>query len=274
MQTEDSRVEADSKSRQWQQVKERPETIWFVHVPWKNRDCKVCHNKLEENQWALPKLTAPEPELCYQCHTDYPATGAYVHGPVAVGDCLTCHQAHQSDFPKLLVSTKQGVCFDCHTEIQERLAKQATVHDPITEDCLICHYMHASPYEFLLRHDSKDICMQCHQDLVEEMKEFRYQHNAVSMGEQCLNCHDPHASPTDQLLKDFSMDICLECHDKKITTADTVIPDIKEQLAMNSNLHGPLREKNCVPCHNVHGSNTFSLLALDLPENFYAPFEV
>ncbi len=247
-------------------------TLKFVHSPFQT-SCTVCHDAHTGDSRDL-LVTKTTEELCRKCHIELAREGAYVHGPVAVGDCLTCHRAHQSDFPKLLVSTKQEVCFDCHTEIQERLAEQATVHDPITKDCLTCHYMHASPYEFLLRHDPKDTCMQCHQNLVEEMKEFQYHHNAVSMSDQCLNCHDPHASPTDQLLKDFSMDICLECHDRKITTANMVIPDIKEQLTTNSNLHGPLREKNCLPCHNVHGSNTFRLLALDFPENFYAPFEV
>ena len=135
--------------RQLQQVRERPGTVWFVHEPWKNRDCKVCHNQLEENQWALPKLTAPEPELCYQCHTDYPATQPYVHGPVAVGECLLCHEAHKSKMAGLLKEKEPELCYQCHETIE---AAQISGHpdEPIPQ-CTKCHDPHAGLTRMLLK---------------------------------------------------------------------------------------------------------------------------
>jgi predicted CXXCH cytochrome family protein len=109
----------------------------------------VCHNQLEENQWALPKLTAPEPELCYQCHTDYPATQPYVHGPVAVGECLLCHEAHKSRIAGLLKEKEPELCYQCHETIE---AAQISGHpaEPIPQ-CTKCHDPHAGLDRMLLK---------------------------------------------------------------------------------------------------------------------------
>ena len=146
---EDSRIKADSRSRRRRQVGERPETVWFVHEPWKNRNCNLCHEQLDEKQWALPKLTAPVPELCYRCHTDYPATQPYVHGPVAVGECLHCHEAHKSKIAGLLKEKEPELCYQCHETIE---AAQISGHpdEPIPQ-CTNCHDPHAGLTRMLLK---------------------------------------------------------------------------------------------------------------------------
>jgi len=41
-------------------------------------------------------LIAQEPELCYNCNDDYTVSASFIHGPVAVGQCLFCHNPHKS----------------------------------------------------------------------------------------------------------------------------------------------------------------------------------
>ena len=135
--------------RQLQQVGERPETVWFVHEPWKNRNCNLCHEQLDEKQWALPKLTVPMPELCYQCHIDYPATEPYVHGPVAVGECLHCHETHKSRIAGLLKKKEPELCYQCH-EIIEDTEIPGHPDEPIPQ-CTKCHDPHAGLDRMLLK---------------------------------------------------------------------------------------------------------------------------
>lgn len=147
--TEDSRIEADSQSRRRRQVGERPEAVWFVHEPWKNRNCNLCHEQLDEKKWALPALTEPEPELCYQCHVDYPATEPYVHGPVAVGECLLCHESHKSKIAGLLKEEEPTLCYQCHETID---AAEIPGHpDAPILLCTNCHDPHAGLTRMLLK---------------------------------------------------------------------------------------------------------------------------
>ena len=60
------------------------------------RDCSKCHiGAMGSGQRQLVK---PIPDLCYSCHTNYSAAGGYLHGPIAVGECVFCHDSHQSKY--------------------------------------------------------------------------------------------------------------------------------------------------------------------------------
>ena len=146
---EDSRIKADSRSRRRQQVGERPETVWFVHEA--NKNCADCHEKRAKRRWSLSQsiVTTPVPELCYRCHTDYPATQPYVHGPVAVGECLHCHEAHKSRITGLLKEKEPELCYQCHETIE---AAQISGHpdEPIPQ-CTKCHDPHAGLTRMLLK---------------------------------------------------------------------------------------------------------------------------
>ncbi|MHC4111826.1 MAG: cytochrome c3 family protein [Planctomycetota bacterium] len=148
---EDSRMEADYRRRQGQQVMEQSEAVWFVHEPWKNRNCNNCHEKKGKGRLALSQsiVIAPVPELCYQCHTDYPAIEPYVHGPVAVGDCLFCHKSHKSRIAGLLKEEEPMLCYECHETID---AAEIPGHpdEPILL-CTNCHDPHAGLTRMLLK---------------------------------------------------------------------------------------------------------------------------
>ncbi len=149
VQTEEGPGGTGSQSRQGQQVSERPGTVWFVHEA--NKNCTDCHEKRTTRRWSLSQsiVTTPVPELCYRCHTNYPATQPYVHGPVAVGECLHCHETHKSRIAGLLKEKEPELCYQCHETIE---AAQISGHpdEPIPQ-CTKCHDPHAGLTRMLLK---------------------------------------------------------------------------------------------------------------------------
>ena len=110
------------------------------------RDCSKCHRgsiRKREKQ-----LIEPIPDLCYSCHkVDY-YRNPYVHGPVAVGACLFCHDPHQSGFLHLQKASQPDLCYQCHLrqDIQEIPGHQET-KDVI---CTKCHDPHSSSKKKLI----------------------------------------------------------------------------------------------------------------------------
>jgi len=114
------------------------------HRPWKEQNCQGCHNFQAEN-----KLKLPTREICYLCHKNL-IQGRNVHGPVAVGACLACHDPHSSEHPSLLRKSLETICFKCHKE--KRLA--ATMHDKIVSNgmlCVDCHDPHSGNMHYFLK---------------------------------------------------------------------------------------------------------------------------
>ncbi len=114
------------------------------HPPYVEKKCDDCHDKTKENG-----LVGPKNEFCFICHKDF-VKGTYVHGPVAVGDCLTCHEPHNSNFPSLLKSGRATICDVCHKE--KRLANG--MHGKVRDKgmgCLDCHDPHATNAPFFLK---------------------------------------------------------------------------------------------------------------------------
>lgn len=119
---------AKSESAQEQKVSQ--------HLPYVEKRCDDCHDKNAENG-----LIRPKDQLCFVCHTDF-IKGAYVHGPVAVGQCLACHVPHDSPYGPLLKVDKKELCVTCHRE--KRLA--AALHQKATDNNLVCTDCHNPHY--------------------------------------------------------------------------------------------------------------------------------
>ncbi len=114
------------------------------HRPWKEQNCQSCHNFQADN-----KLRLPTKEICYLCHKNL-IQGRNVHGPVAVGACLACHDPHSSENPSLLRKSLEAICFKCHKE--KRLA--AGMHDKIVSRgmlCVDCHDPHSGNMHYFLK---------------------------------------------------------------------------------------------------------------------------
>lgn len=101
----DAKKNTEEKGAKVAEVIERSE-----HPPYAERRCDDCHDKQKEGG-----LIAPRNELCMVCHTGF-IKGYYVHGPIAVGQCLACHVPHNSNYPSLLKVSKKELCGTCHRE--------------------------------------------------------------------------------------------------------------------------------------------------------------
>lgn len=129
----------------------RPKQPWFTHEP--RKDCSLCHDNSRQRVFSSQTyLIKPVPELCYQCHVDYTTSASYVHGPVAVGRCLFCHNPHKSRVEHLLIEPEPELCYLCHdidtvSLIPAHLVKQQFA-------CTDCHNAHTSSLKYLLNEKS------------------------------------------------------------------------------------------------------------------------
>jgi predicted CXXCH cytochrome family protein len=127
------------------------EPAWFGHKPY--RVCKNCHDMSKKPGSIRPDFTKLPPALCYDCHpeSDYSGSTDHVHGPVAVADCLFCHEHHRSEHKHLLKEAVPDLCYQCHDK--EGIG---AIEDHSLETysaCLDCHEGHSSPSKGLLRED-------------------------------------------------------------------------------------------------------------------------
>jgi predicted CXXCH cytochrome family protein len=252
---------------------DRLDTKATVHPPVKEGDCTLCHDP-HQSPYKY-QLRAEGSALCLRCHEKKFAIGKFIHGPVAVGGCILCHNPHQSDYPRMLKAAGNDVCFQCHTDKEEEFKGKKFVHAPVKKGCVNCHSPHTGQYKYNLNADgSRDLCLGCHKDKKEWIAKVKVKHGGLYTEKKCLACHDPHVSDyPDQLIKQ-PMDLCLMCHDKPLDTPNGRILNMKEYLAENKDVHGPIRQKDCSACHNPHGSDNFRILRKYFPPKFYAPFDV
>jgi predicted CXXCH cytochrome family protein len=124
------------------------ESLWYVHEP--RKDCTNCHDFSRQQMISTETyLRTPLPQLCYKCHTNYTVSAPYVHGPVAVGQCLQCHTPHKSRIKHLLTEKEPELCYKCHDLyaielISGHLTKQMSM-------CTNCHNPHAGSTKALLK---------------------------------------------------------------------------------------------------------------------------
>jgi len=118
----------------------RPEQC--VHQPYKEKRCDQCHTPDK-------RLLMPMPGLCFRCHQNFIEKNAVSHGPVASGNCLSCHNQHSSKYPKLLIRQGQQLCLYCHNS---SLVFANKVHRDIEDaSCTLCHNPHGGKTRFMVK---------------------------------------------------------------------------------------------------------------------------
>lgn len=164
----------------------------------------------------------------------------YVHGPVAVNDCIICHK-ETGKHKFAAIKDTASLCYSCHDKVDTKKA----VHKPVKEgNCTKCHSPHQSPNKFMLVSDGANLCFMCHP---KNLAAGKFLHGPVAVGE-CTACHGAHQSDFPKLLQAQANDVCFTCHTDK-----------KSDLEKKKVVHKPVRE-NCVSCHNPHASDyTFQL---------------
>jgi predicted CXXCH cytochrome family protein len=246
---------------------------FVVHRPVARGDCTGCHDPHggPDRKFLLAESMT---ELCGDCHEDVVADRHNVHGPVAAGACGACHAAHSSPYPNLLFATGSELCTSCHVNTKTQLDTLRVVHKPVTQDCQMCHEAHASDHRMMLREDPQTLCLSCHETIRHTVETASTQHAAVTTDRSCLNCHEPHASDHPRILQTDMMTLCFECHDREIKLASGVtLGNIKRVIERGTSLHGPVSQRNCAACHQIHGGDFFRLLIQEYPPEFYAPFQ-
>jgi predicted CXXCH cytochrome family protein len=182
-----------------------------------------------------------------ECHADY-GKKAFVHGPVGLGDCKSCHKSvDPSKHTWQLVREGKDLCSFCHLE---QLAKK-NVHEPLkTGNCTQCHNPHSSDGKFLLpKKTVSELCLNCHQ-VTEGLK---FMHGPLAVGD-CTICHQAHSSDHDHLLNNEPADLCFSCH----TTT-------RSQLSKFEFVHEPVKN-NCTGCHSGHGADNAMMLKGQMPQ--------
>lgn len=127
------------------------ESAWIIHEP--SKVCANCHDMTKIPRWATPEFVKEPLQLCYDCHpgSNYSGSVDYVHGPVAVGDCMRCHNPHRSKQKYLLKLPVPDVCHQCHEKADvQSIADHST---ELLSECLECHVGHSDSERGLLKKD-------------------------------------------------------------------------------------------------------------------------
>lgn len=74
--------------------------------------CSDCHNPHGALSHAMVKNESVN-QLCTSCHADKRGPFVWEHAPVEE-NCLSCHNSHGSNHPKLLNEKVPNLCQDCH----------------------------------------------------------------------------------------------------------------------------------------------------------------
>ena len=190
-------------------------------------------------------------QTCFKCHKQADFKKKVVHGPVKKGQCYDCHNPHVARYEKLLQRELSQLCYSCHEEMKGDEGSLLT-HKPVRQGkCLACHDPHVSEVKGLLRESKPgESCFGCHE---ERNKTYKFSHRPFANG-QCASCHKSHRSENPQLLKDKPDQLCRSCHKTGVQA---------------SHKGFPAKVRNCLSCHNPHGSSR-AFLVRDV---LHPPFE-
>ena len=173
------------------------------------------------------KETIAATSTCYSCHKSI-ASYPFVHGPVYVWSCLSCHDPGSE--PRYSVKKPDTkICFSCHIKQKDDWYAKKYFHGPFTAGkCAICHSPHAAEYPFNLIKSTWELCTSCHPDkgngehivsgfLNIPSHPTRGRQDPLRKGKEltCASCHDPHASDSPKLWRlkvETGIALCKECH--------------------------------------------------------------
>jgi predicted CXXCH cytochrome family protein len=255
------------------QCHDEMENKQVIHDPVSEGDCLACHNPHGATNQYLLNVGTDQANLCFDCHDNEPFELQFKHGPAAVGACTLCHSPHESKHQSLLQSEIRALCLKCHQDFADQMEGSPVVHPPVKDGpCTDCHNPHADISPFMLKKKIPDLCFDCHAEVGEKLTNSTHKHKPIEEAGSCGSCHSTHFSQSKGLLAIDEKSLCLGCHGVD-NLGDPPLKNIKKQLEGKRNLHGPLLQGECVPCHDPHSSDFFRLLKGSYPENIYAPYQ-
>lgn len=277
----------------------------FVHGPVGAHICTICHVENPEKKHQFT-FAADKEELCFSCHEAKQdmMLENFVHTPVANGNCIGCHDPHQSDYKYNLKGAAKDLCLNCHKPDE---FSREFVHGPVAVgDCNACHNPHASENEFQLLAPKEKICYNCHKEKEELMNK---KHPHAPAAASCTNCHNPHSNTANYMLPLKTPDLCFKCHQeieshkestyqhppfaegkcsachnvhasdyprlfpqKQETLCLSCHTEMNDYISQQTHKHGPVKEGDCNACHDPHGSENTHILRKYFPPEFYKSY--
>lgn len=106
--------------------------------------CSDCHNAHGGFETKQTRLATGADAACVKCHADKQGPFTFEHAPVKTEGCATCHTAHGSPNPRLLVrSNVAQLCLECHSNAHEvgALEPAGPQHNLNAQygNCTACH---------------------------------------------------------------------------------------------------------------------------------------
>ncbi len=225
--------------------------VWQLHDLQPDfSDCTNCHRVSERR--TNYKRMAMGVESCRSdvCHGDVGTDAEFIHGPVAGGVCISCHNPHGSQKANMLTRSGAEQCFICHEDKRSAFDKTHQ-HTPVKDgECTACHDPHQSDHRYQLRESGEKLCYSCHDQA--EISGGNFTHSPVESGD-CNACHNPHASDFRYQLMAEGNDVCFECHEGK-----------SDEMALR-HIHPPV-EDDCGNCHDPHTGPAPSQLSAEVPQ--------
>jgi DmsE family decaheme c-type cytochrome len=213
-------------------------------------------------------------QACQSCHDKDHKRALWSGSQHEAADvaCDNCHKVHANRDKVLTKSTQPEVCYSCHAEQRNQMAKVS--HHPVPEGkmtCSDCHNTHGSAGPKLVKRDSiNDTCYTCH---AEKRGPFVQQHEPVA--ENCANCHNSHGSVVASMLSARAPMLCNQCHTPHVSGnvgalggqsgvyAPAAAGQLQPQITLMSNGKNVVnmwQGRSCMNCHTqVHGSNSPSI---------------
>ena len=121
-----------------------PKMLAIVHKPYAEGKCGECHEGDTSKFDSFQKLSS---DICMKCHAKVLNQYPVMHGPVSAGECLLCHNPHESSVKGMLNDDAPAVCMQCHVS---EFLPQDTEHQDIKRNCLDCHAAHGGEKHGLL----------------------------------------------------------------------------------------------------------------------------
>jgi len=122
---------------------------FYGHQTDSLQECLSCHGR-DGGSFSADVRTGAV--LCYQCHDEFEGK-RYLHGPLAVGACDSCHDPHGGIGPNHLRAEEVKLCRSCHDDgevLGHRGGRQALADG----SCSACHDPHQSDGRFLTKQAS------------------------------------------------------------------------------------------------------------------------
>ena len=108
------------------------------------KNCTDCHPRQKPDEpFSTEVESAKIHRICYRCHQDYSNFKGWVHGPVALGRCLACHNFHYDENKTFLKYPLPELCYQCHdSQDMDSIERHC---EPAYSNCNNCHIPHAGP---------------------------------------------------------------------------------------------------------------------------------